>query len=67
MSEVQVSIVESIIHAMNEREKAKKAQGLLRKSNDRLELIISSTDYYIRSNLWLLQSGKDTLWGEICV
>jgi hypothetical protein len=67
MNEVQDSIIESIIFAMSEREKAKKAQYIHRKTNDHLDLIISSTDYYIRANLWLLQSGKDTLQGEICV
>lgn len=67
MNEVQDSIIESIIFAMSEREKAKKAHYVHRKTNDHLDLIISSTNYYIRANLWLLQSGKDTLGGEIYV
>ncbi|MFX0183391.1 MAG: hypothetical protein ACFE95_09955 [Candidatus Hodarchaeota archaeon] len=67
MNEVQDSIIESIIFTMSECEKAKKAQNVHRKTNDHLDLIISSTNYYIRVNLWLLQSGKDTNGGEIFV
>ncbi|MFX0173427.1 MAG: hypothetical protein ACFE9L_16155 [Candidatus Hodarchaeota archaeon] len=67
MSDVQVNIIKSIIFAMGEREKAKKTQSSLSKSNDHLALIISSTDYYIRSHLWLLQSGNDLVQGEISI
>ena len=67
MIEVQDNIIESIVLAMTEREKAKKAQWMHREHDNNLDLIISSTDYYIRANLWLLQSGKDTLQGEIYV
>ncbi|MFX0123375.1 MAG: hypothetical protein ACFFAE_07020 [Candidatus Hodarchaeota archaeon] len=61
------SLVKSIVEAMYEREKAKKKMRIRHGSSDDLDIIISATDYYIRANLWILQSLEAIHPNEICV
>ncbi len=67
MKEVRDSIIKTIVFPMIEREKAKRALRIQREGKNDLDLIISSTEYYIQANLWLLQSGKEPILGEIFI
>jgi hypothetical protein len=67
MKEVRDSLIKTIVFAMIEREKAKRALRIQKEGKNDLDLIISSTEYYIQANLWLLQSGKESILGEIFI
>ncbi len=67
MTAVNESLVKSIVDAMYERENAKKTMRMHRESRNDLDIIISSTDYYIRANLWILQSLEAISPNEIYV
>ncbi|UCG01501.1 MAG: hypothetical protein JSW11_18030 [Candidatus Heimdallarchaeota archaeon] len=61
------SLVKSIVEAMYERENAKKKMRIHHGSSNDLDIIISATDYYIRANLWILQSLGVIQSNEICI
>ncbi|MFW9903574.1 MAG: hypothetical protein ACFFFH_04515 [Candidatus Thorarchaeota archaeon] len=61
------SLVKSIVEAMYERENAKKKMRIHHKSSNDLDIIVLVTDYYIRANLWILQSLEANQYEEICV
>jgi hypothetical protein len=61
------SLVKSIVEAMHERENAKKEMRTHYGSTNDLDIIVLATDYYIRANLWILQSLESIQSKEICV
>ena len=61
------SLVKSIVEAMYERENAKKKMRIYQEYSNDLDIIVSVTDYYIRANLWILQSLEAIQSKEICV
>jgi len=61
------SLVKSIVEAMHERENAKKKVRIHHGSSNDLDIIVLVTDYYIRANLWILQSLEAIQSNEICV
>jgi hypothetical protein len=65
MNEDQECATESIILVISKWKKPKMGQRIYDRDEEDSESIISSSEYYFRSNLWLLQSGKDTLEGEV--
>ncbi len=65
MTAVNESLVKSIVDLMYERENAKKTMRMHRESSNDLDIIVSSTDYYIRANLWILQSLETISPNEI--
>jgi len=67
MTAINESLVKSIVDVMYERENAKKNIRMHPELRNDLDLIVSSTDYYIRANLWILQSLESTCPNEICV
>ncbi|MHA2245443.1 MAG: hypothetical protein ACXADY_10800 [Candidatus Hodarchaeales archaeon] len=67
MTAINESLVKSIVDAMYERENAKKTMRVHQESNSDLDIIVSSTDYYIRANLWILQSLESTSQNDIYV
>ncbi|MFX0013202.1 MAG: hypothetical protein ACFFB2_02985 [Promethearchaeota archaeon] len=67
MKEVRASIIETIVFAMVEREKAKRALSEHKDCKSDLNLLLASIEYYIQANLWLLQSGKESILGEILI
>ncbi|MFX1284873.1 MAG: hypothetical protein ACFFB5_14525 [Promethearchaeota archaeon] len=67
MTAINESLVKSIVNAMYEREKVKKNQKIHQGSRNDLDIIISSIDYYIRANLWILQSLEAISPNEIYV
>ena len=67
MTAVNESLVKSIVDAMYELEIAKKTMRMHLESSNDLDIIVSSTDYYIRANLWILQSLEAISPDEIYV
>ena len=61
------SLIKSIVEAMYERENAKKKMRIHQDSSNDLDIIVSVTDYYIRTNLWILQSLEAIQSKEICI
>lgn len=66
MSKIPVNLIETIVEMMDEREKAKRAKLMNKNLFDHdLDRIIYAADYYIRANLWLLQSFNNDTHIEI--
>lgn len=68
MSNVPGSMIKSIIVMMAQREKAKQAKRI---NTNYLgidpDMTIHSADYYIKVNLWLIQSLNHDIDGEILI